>query len=130
MTTTPLTDRGHVLRVQALGLLQQAASIDGLKPFAITHHHEYGASTYFVWAESAPTQSEATLALSADFEPNRGDHLHVETDFSLEEVCGVAAAARLPSIAEASPACDAGHLHVMSPAGAAAAIQPAASSGA
>lgn len=86
------------LRVQALGLMQEASAIDGLKPFSVTHNHQEGSSTYLLWAKGAPSEEDAAAVLEADYEPERDESLDIETVFSLEELTGVAVTARLPAL--------------------------------
>lgn len=90
------------LRNKALALLEEAAALDGLKPFSVTHRHEYGASTYLLWAPDAPDEDDAAKALDADYEPDKGEELDIETSFTLEELIGVAVTARLPDILAAT----------------------------
>ena len=88
-------DRGLQLRVQALALLEQARALDGLRPFTVTHAHSFGSSTYMLWSTTAPTAAQAQVVLDCDFEPHRDETLTIEDNFSLEEITGVALAARL-----------------------------------
>ena len=94
---TPDDDRGLVLRCQALALLEQAAAVDGLKPFAVTHQHEFGASTYLLWSTAKPTESDAVEVLDSLFEPERNEWLTVEEDLTLQEMCGVSVGSRTPA---------------------------------
>lgn len=90
------------LRTQALGLLEEAASLDGLKPFSVTHRHRYGVSTYLLWAPDVPNEDEAAQVLHTDYQPTKGEELNIETSFTLDELTGVMVAARLPDILAAS----------------------------
>lgn len=95
-------NRGVRLRSQALALLQEAQSFDGLKPFTVTHTHSYGESTYVLWAAEMPTQEHAKTVLDCEFEPEREESLAVEDGFTLEEMTGVALTARLQDILDRS----------------------------
>lgn len=90
------------LRTTALALLEEAAALDGLQPFSVTHRHQYGASTYLFWAADAPDEDSAAKALEADYEPDKGEELDIEPSFTLEELTGVAVTARLPDILAAT----------------------------
>ena len=90
--------RGLDLRAQAVALLQMAAAADGLRPFAITHRHAYGSSTYLLWAADQPTEEQAASVLEADYEPDKGEELAVESNVELDELCGLAAGCRLDAI--------------------------------
>jgi hypothetical protein len=92
--------KGLILRSKALALLQEAQALDGLKPFTVTHHHSYGASTYVLWAETQPSEDEAEAVLDAEFEPDRDETLEIEDNFTLEEMTGVATTSRLQDIQE------------------------------
>lgn len=89
------------LRTKALALLEEAATLDGLKPFGVTHRHEYGASTYLLWAHDTPDEDQATKVLDAEYEPDK-EELNIETSITLEELTGVAMTARLPAILAAT----------------------------
>lgn len=91
--------RALQLRARALALLQEARELDGLRPFAVTHRHEFGSSTYLLWAARTPQEHEAEAALDADYEPDR-EELAIEEDLTLEQLAGVAPEARLPNILE------------------------------
>lgn len=95
-------DQGLRMRVQALALLQQAAAMDRLKPYAVTHRHEHGSSTYLLWSHDVPSEAQAAAVLEADYEPEKGESLDIETLFSLEEICGIAPSSRLDEIAGSS----------------------------
>ena len=91
------------LRTQALALLQQAAAIDGLKPFGVTHWHDSGASTYIVWATAAPGEAEASKVLESEFEPDQGERLEIEDAFTLDELTGVAVWTRIDELPSNQP---------------------------
>lgn len=95
----PGDTRSLQLRARALALLQQARELDGLRPFAVTHRHRFGSSTYLLWATQTPSEHEAAAALDADYEPGR-EELAIEEALSLEQLAGVALEARLPNILE------------------------------
>lgn len=90
------------LRTKALALLEEAATLDGLKPYSVTHRHEYGASTYLLWSLDEPDEDDAVKVLDADYEPDEGEELDIETSLTLEELTGVAVTARLPDILAAT----------------------------
>ena len=90
---TPDDDRGLVLRCQALALLEQAAAVDGLKPFAVTHQHEFGVSTYILWS-SKLNECDAAAVLDSSFEPKRNEWLTIEEDLTLQALCGVSVGSR------------------------------------
>ena len=102
MATEIDNDRAMALRVQALGLLQQAAALDKLELYVLTHRHGTGEATHLVWSAEPPDESDAALVVS-DFDPDREDEIAVGSDFKLEDVCGVAMTARLDAIREAQP---------------------------
>lgn len=89
-------DRALALRAQAVGLLQEAQALDGLKPFTVTHSHRFGDTTYLVWSAQEPTEQQAVAVLESEFEPERDEHLAIEGNHTLEEVAGLAINARLP----------------------------------
>jgi len=91
-------DKGLIQRTSALALLRDAQGSDGLKPFAVTHIHSDGESTYVLWSVKTPTAEEAEAVLDCEFEPERGESLVVEESCTLEEMTGVDASARLPDI--------------------------------
>lgn len=74
------------LRAKALALLEEAAALDGLKPYSVTHRHHDGASTYLLWAAEAPGKGESAKVLDDEFEPDKGEELDIETAFTLEEL--------------------------------------------
>lgn len=80
------------LRAQAQGLLDQAAAIDGLKPYCVVHEHEFGVSTYLIWHTTQLTQQMAEGLLDSEFEPERGEQLTVHEDFTSAELAGVGSA--------------------------------------
>lgn len=89
-------DKALALRAQAVGLLQEAQALDGLKPFTVTHSHRFGDTTYLVWSAQEPTEQQAVAVLESEFEPERDEHLAIEGNHTLEEVAGLATNARLP----------------------------------
>lgn len=86
------------LRVQALGLLQEAQALDGLRLFVVTHHHEYGASVYLVWSDDSPSEEDACLVLDAEFEEDRNESIDIDPSLTLEEMTGVAPASRMAAL--------------------------------
>lgn len=78
------------MRNEALALLKKAEEVDGLKPYAIVHEHEYGASTYIGWCEREPTEEQAIAILDnndVDFEEDRGENLTI-CELTVDEMCG------------------------------------------
>ena len=58
----PLTERDALARAerrQALACLRAAQALDGLAPFAVTHTHRSGQSTYLLWAKEPPSAEMA-----------------------------------------------------------------------
>lgn len=96
--------KGRILRNQALAMLQQAQVFDGLRPFAVTHSHGYGDSTYVFWAAQTPSKQEAELVLEAEFEPDMGETLTIEDGFTLAEMTGADEAAVLPAQSQSTKA--------------------------
>jgi len=88
------------LRVEALALLQQAEALDHLKPYAVTHEHRSGLSTYLLWASHAPTTEQACAVLDAPFEAELDETLEIKSDFTLDELTGVSVGARLDNLVE------------------------------
>ena len=88
------------LRVEALALLQQAESLDRLKPYAVTHEHRSGSSTYFLWASHAPSTEEACTVLDAPFESELDETLDIMGYFTLDELTGVSIGSRLDNLVE------------------------------
>ena len=86
-----------VLRAKALAALQEAAAIDGLKPFIVTHSHEYGASIYLVWASESLREENVNEALDCDYEPDRGEELCIDAP-PLEDLVGLTPSRRLDEI--------------------------------
>jgi hypothetical protein len=86
--TTPSRDP-DLLRAKALALLQEAQSIDGLKPFFAIHVHEneYGEIPYVVWAKSNPGD-DVQVMFEADFDPD-SEFISVYEGFDLESMVGV-----------------------------------------
>lgn len=83
-----------VLRTQALGLLQQAEAIDGLKPYIVMHEHRFGISGYMAWHYRELNEADASSVLDEEFEEERGEVLTIESNVSLEELTGVSTSAR------------------------------------
>ncbi|RUP30824.1 hypothetical protein [Curvibacter gracilis] len=88
------------LRIEALALLQQAEALDRLKPYAVTHEHRSGSSTYFLWASHAPSTESACTVLDAPFEPELDETLDIMGDFTLDELTGVSIGSRLDNLVE------------------------------
>ena len=88
------------LRIEALALLQKAEALDGLKPYAVTHQHRFGASTYFIWASHAPSTEEACAVLDGPFEPKLEESLDIMGYFTLDELTGVSIGSRLDNLVE------------------------------
>lgn len=82
------------LRTKALGLLQEAQALDGLKPFIVNHRHEYGSTSYMCWFNQEPTADEAADVLVCVFEPDRGEEINIES-VTLDELTGVSLSSRL-----------------------------------
>jgi len=76
-------------RVQALALLEEAAALDQLKPFAVTHRHRFGESTYLCWSAWTPSEEEAASICDGGFDPELDEYLSIEETFTLEEMAGV-----------------------------------------
>lgn len=77
------------LRTQAMACLQEAETLDGLKPFVVTHTYKYGITTYVLWAQSEPTEAQIVAGLDCEFEPESGDSLDVDGNLKLQEMTGV-----------------------------------------
>lgn len=88
--------QGMQLRAKALALLEQAQSIDGLKPMTVTHTFEYGHGTHLLWAKEVPTPRAAAIAIQADFEPGNGETLVIEHRNTLANFVGAPGANRVP----------------------------------
>lgn len=71
---------GNALREQALELLKQAHSIDGLSPFMVTHHHRHGEDVNVVWSAGKPSTDEAVRLAGVDFEPGDDQEETIEID--------------------------------------------------
>ena len=99
---TNLTDekmaRAMKLRNQALALLKEAQALDNLKPFAVTHSHATGISTYFCWGLTRPSKDEAALVLASPYTPEKNEGLDVEICVPLQEVLGVSPNCRIPDL--------------------------------
>lgn len=96
MTTKHNVERSLTLRAQALALLQEASSLDGLRPFVASHRHAYGDTTYMLWASRTPAQEDLSAILDAEFEPEKGECIVIEENLSLEAVAGTDPACRVP----------------------------------
>lgn len=100
-STSPAADKlaaGMALRTQAQALLEAAMALDGLVCFSVTHAHEYGASTYLLWSNEVPDEQAAAAITDAEFEPDRGESLSIEPEFTLAELCGVSEASRVTTV--------------------------------
>lgn len=89
------SDTANELRLRAQELLDQAASLDGLKPFVVTHSHQYGASSYLVWKDSKPDEQDVVGILDGEFEPEKEEYLTIEDNIKTEELTGSSAVTRL-----------------------------------
>ena len=99
----PLTERDALARAQrrqALACLRAAQALDGLAPFAVTHAHQYGQSTYLLWAKGTPTLEQCAAVLDSEFEPERGESLSIEENLLLEELTGLSENTDHPEPAE------------------------------
>lgn len=83
------------LRTQAQALLEEAQALDGLKPYAVVHDHQYGVSCYLAWCDREPSQTQAESILDCEFEADRSESLHVLSDMTIAELCGVSLASRM-----------------------------------
>jgi len=83
------------LRTQALALLEQAQTLDGLQPFIITHRHNHGSSAYIAWFTREPNNDEAAAILESEFESERGEELSIESSVTLGELTAVSDSSRL-----------------------------------
>ena len=92
------------LRTQASALLEQARALDGLRPFAVVHAHEYGEYLSLGWGPfgqgERPSQSQCEAILQEPFEENRDESLAVY-DFSIAELCGLVPSGRFPALHDA-----------------------------
>ena len=86
----PATRDPAILRSQALALMREAQSIDGLRPFLVIHEHKGGGTPYIAWATSEPTVEQAASILESEFEPEREEFLTVDDSLRLEEMTGTA----------------------------------------
>lgn len=93
--THPHSTEALSLRIQALALLERAQALDGLRPFALHHAHDCGDSTYIVWSSREPEIDEASQMLDAEFEPDRGENLSIESSITLQEITGTVPSARV-----------------------------------
>jgi hypothetical protein len=103
MLTEDQDTRARLLRAKALGLLEEAGAIDGLKPFLVTHQFGNGAANYLLWSREAPNEAEAESVLDAEFEPDRDEYLGIDDTLTLQELTGLAPTARLDDILESDP---------------------------
>lgn len=83
------------LRSKAQALLEEAQALDGLKPYAIVHDHQYGVSCYITWCESEPDLTQAQAVLDCEFEPDRSESLHILSDLTVAELCATSVASRM-----------------------------------
>jgi hypothetical protein len=78
------------LRAQAQALLEQAAELDGLKPFQLTYVHRHGEVHAFAWAPASPDEEQVAQMLGIDFNPDQ-EWVAVGADLDFETLCGVRA---------------------------------------
>lgn len=97
-TNTIHADRGLFLRTKALALLEEAQAVDGLKPFVVTHSHNYGSSSYIAWNHETPDEDNAEKVLDAEYEPDKNESLTIEESITLSEMVGVSLPSRIPDI--------------------------------
>lgn len=97
-TNATNVDRGLFLRTKALALLEEAQAVDGLKPFVVTHSHNYGSSSYIAWNKEMPDEDDAEKVLDAEYEPDKDESLTIEENLTLSEMVGVAMSSRIPDI--------------------------------
>ncbi|PRD92271.1 hypothetical protein C6P88_16570 [Burkholderia contaminans] len=87
-----------VLRVKALGLLQQAEAVDALKPFVVLIGHGDETTACLAWNHNEPSRKEVEALLGGELGAHRGHRVLVESKVTLEEIAGVALNARIPDI--------------------------------
>lgn len=88
MTDKTTSRDPDILRAQALALLDEAQSIDGLKPYFALHEHQFGETPYLVWAKDNPGE-KASVLFEEDFEPDAGDSVSVYEGFELQTLVGL-----------------------------------------
>jgi len=79
----------QILRAKALALLQEAHTLDGRRPFIVTHSHRAGSTAYIGWFKGRPSEHEAAGLLEEEFEPEREEYLSIDDTVSLESMAGV-----------------------------------------
>lgn len=47
--------------------------------YGVYHHHEYGGSTYRLWADHDPSEDEVILACGMDFEPDKDEWICIDS---------------------------------------------------
>ncbi|MBR8291223.1 hypothetical protein [Burkholderia cenocepacia] len=87
-----------VLRVKALGLLQQAEAVDALKPFVVLIGHGDETTACLAWNHNEPSRKEVEALLGGELGTRCGHRVLVESKVTLEEIAGVALNARIPDI--------------------------------
>jgi len=75
-------------RKEAAASLAEAIRLDMLKPFIITHQHQYGESAYIHWSASTPSSEEAERILESKYEPSLGESLFIESQVQVHELAG------------------------------------------
>lgn len=79
----------QILRAKAFALMKEAEAIDGLKPYLISHRHEFGMAGYIGWANTEVTTLMASSILDSPFEEGKGKFLSIEDRITLDELTGV-----------------------------------------
>ncbi|VWC79826.1 hypothetical protein BLA39750_01111 [Burkholderia lata] len=87
-----------VLRVKALGLLQQAEAVDALKPFVVVVTRGDETTACLAWNHNEPRRKEVEALLGGELGTCCGDRDLNESKVTLEEIAGVALNARIPDI--------------------------------
>lgn len=82
-------EKATQLRQQAVELMKQAQSLDGLMPFLVVHHHEYGASTYLTWNDTLLSEEMAAQVVGSDYEPDKEESLDIFYDLTIEDLTGL-----------------------------------------
>lgn len=80
--------RALQLRVQALALLEQAAAIDGMKPFVAVHHDGQQATPFLLWSAATPDEEAVAAVIEASVDPGRGERIAIDSSISLGEISG------------------------------------------
>lgn len=89
------------LRAQALVLLKEAVELEPLYAYPVIHRHEYGYSTYLIWASDYPSEADATMACGINYEPDRCEEIEISFPLSLEELTGISDTNRLSTFQKA-----------------------------